>query len=786
MRRTRGASAAAPAANVRRRRWARISLQAQRVRRVEEAFASLPDALPGRRARLRRHLPGPARRRRPDLGGAGTRGERCAGAAVPRARARRGDRHRRRPPGSALREGRLSGLDAFAAAPPLRARQPRPRARLRGAVPAPRRPPAAAAGAPTSRLRGATISSLISGDGPEQVICLHGLGSNKTSFFETVAALTPDHTRPRDRPAGLRLLVEAGARRLRRPLLRPRGARLHGRDGDRARAPGRQLDGRPGRDRAGARPRPTASATLSLLCPGAGLPAPARAGPAGAAAAARAGGDPAPAARRAAFASQFWSLFADRERLDPAAADVAADEFCRTYRSRSAPDRLLRRGRATSTSTPRTASGGFWTRLAEPAPAGPVRLGRSTTASSRPPSPAHVADVAARRPPGRARPTAATCPRSSCPSETNGLIREQLESSRAPARRSGPGSVGARRRARRRAARAHRIAAMADQATARRAGEAQRRQAGDGAPADRLLAERDRPGRRRRRRAGRGAAGGIAEAAGTAHPPPPDRRPRRARPRLHPRERCRCCGCSPASGSAARSADLGNIPEEGPVLLVGNHSGGNLTPDTLRLHARLLHLLRRRAALLPARPQPRALAPRPGLSCASTAPSPPRPRTPRRRSRRAPRCSSTRAATGRSTGPTLGAQQGRLRRPQGLHPAGARRTTCRSSRWSRSAARRRRCSSAAASGSRGCCGLDRTAPAQGAADLARRCPGASTSATSSATSRCRRRSRSRCCRRSTCASEFGAEPDVDEVYDHVTARSCRRRSTRSPPSAASR
>ncbi|MCW3009623.1 MAG: 1-acyl-sn-glycerol-3-phosphate acyltransferase, partial [Solirubrobacterales bacterium] len=26
---------------------------------------------------------------------------------------------------------------------------------------------------------------------------------------------------------------------------------------------------------------------------------------------------------------------------------------------------------------------------------------------------------------------------------------------------------------------------------------------------------------------------------------------------------------------------LGNIPEKGPVLLVGNHSGGNLTPDTL-------------------------------------------------------------------------------------------------------------------------------------------------------------------------------------------------------------
>ncbi len=27
--------------------------------------------------------------------------------------------------------------------------------------------------------------------------------------------------------------------------------------------------------------------------------------------------------------------------------------------------------------------------------------------------------------------------------------------------------------------------------------------------------------------------------------------------------------------------NMGNVPEEGPVLLVGNHSGGNMTPDTL-------------------------------------------------------------------------------------------------------------------------------------------------------------------------------------------------------------
>ncbi len=39
-----------------------------------------------------------------------------------------------------------------------------------------------------------TITSLIAGHGPEHVVCLHGLGSNKASFFETVAALAPDHT----------------------------------------------------------------------------------------------------------------------------------------------------------------------------------------------------------------------------------------------------------------------------------------------------------------------------------------------------------------------------------------------------------------------------------------------------------------------------------------------------------------------------------------------------------------------------------------------------------------
>ena len=40
--------------------------------------------------------------------------------------------------------------------------------------------------------------------------------------------------------------------------------------------------------------------------------------------------------REAVVREQFWSLFARPERLDPAAADIAVDEFCRIYRSRAA------------------------------------------------------------------------------------------------------------------------------------------------------------------------------------------------------------------------------------------------------------------------------------------------------------------------------------------------------------------------------------------------------------------------------------------------------------------
>jgi 1-acyl-sn-glycerol-3-phosphate acyltransferase len=72
---------------------------------------------------------------------------------------------------------------------------------------------------------------------------------------------------------------------------------------------------------------------------------------------------------------------------------------------------------------------------------------------------------------------------------------------------------------------------------------------------------------------------------------------------------------------------LGNVPEDGPVLMVGNHSGGNLTPDTMvftlafstyfgveRVFHQLAHNL---------------VCPCPGCpSCANTGRSPPPTRTP--------------------------------------------------------------------------------------------------------------------------------------------------------------
>src|SRR5512135_1181877 len=69
---------------------------------------------------------------------------------------------------------------------------------------------------------------------------------------------------------------------------------------------------------------------------------------------------------------------------------------------------------------------------------------------------------------------------------------------------------------------------------------------------------------------------------------------------------------------------LHRIPKDGPVLLVGNHSGGNVPPDTFVFTLAFCSYFGvGRAPVLPTGPQPRRhRAPR-WAFCASSAPSPP-------------------------------------------------------------------------------------------------------------------------------------------------------------------
>jgi pimeloyl-ACP methyl ester carboxylesterase len=397
-----------------------VSLHAQRVRRVEAAFASLPGRYLGAE-------PGFDATFQIRLGDVGRTWE-------VRARATRCDVRPspvREPDvviGSdaatwiALREGRLSGLDAFAQRR-LYARGDLDMAlgfeglfRLPG-----NRPPLLQVTA--TEVDGATISALVSGDGPEQVICLHGLGSNKTSFFETVAALTPEHTvHALDLPgfgsSSKPTRAAYNARYFADMVLKYMDAMAI----ERAHLIGNSMGGRIALEVA--LTEPDRAATLSLLAPAlaflrrrrelvplvkllrpelAAIPHPLGA---------------------ARVRETFWGLFARPERLDPAAADIAADEFLRTYKSRSARVAFFAAARNIYLDAPH-GERGLWTRLGA--------LDRPTlfvwgdsdrlcpAAFSR-----HVADVL----PDADQVILEECghvPQVELPQHTNGLIRKHVE-----------------------------------------------------------------------------------------------------------------------------------------------------------------------------------------------------------------------------------------------------------------------------------------------------------------------------------------------------------------------
>jgi pimeloyl-ACP methyl ester carboxylesterase len=233
----------------------------------------------------------------------------------------------------ALRRGELSGLDAF---------QER-RLYARGQVdlalafeglfelPGGRPPLVRIHDVPV--LGGRCISTLTTGEGPD-VVLLHGLGAAKTSFFDTIAVL---------RRAGYRVhaIDLPGFGSSPAPLIAPYTARwfaagvvewMDALGIDRAHMVGNSLGGR---------------VALEV-----GLHAPERVGGlvllAPAVAFIRRGLHPVVRVlrpelgflphklRRAIVAGQLWSMFADPDALDPTVADIAVDEFQRTYASAAA------------------------------------------------------------------------------------------------------------------------------------------------------------------------------------------------------------------------------------------------------------------------------------------------------------------------------------------------------------------------------------------------------------------------------------------------------------------
>jgi pimeloyl-ACP methyl ester carboxylesterase len=307
-----------------------ISLQEQRARRVREAFAELPDRFLG----VPDGIEATFQIRLGDVGRTWeviARADRCEVHPSPT----------RKPDvviGSdaatwlALREGRLSGVDAFS----------QRRLWVRGdldyalgfeglfRLPGDRDPLLRVRRVATER---GTLTSLIAGHGPQHVVCLHGLGSNKASFFETVAALAPDHTVHAIDLPGFGSSDKPARGRYDAPWFATAVlGYMDARGIDRAHLIGNSMGGRVSLEVGFEAPDRVSS--MSLLAP----------------ALAFRRRQLAPiirmlrpelavfphALREKVVRAQFRALFADPECLDPAAADVAVEEFVRLYRSRAA------------------------------------------------------------------------------------------------------------------------------------------------------------------------------------------------------------------------------------------------------------------------------------------------------------------------------------------------------------------------------------------------------------------------------------------------------------------
>src|SRR3954469_1473642 len=180
--------------------------------------------------------------------------------------------------------------------------------------------------------RGGRVSALTMGEGPD-VLLLHGLGATKTSFFDTAAALSGAYR--------VHVLDLPGFGGSSKPALARYDAAFFARatlgvmdalEIERAHLIGNSMGGRVALE-VGLR-EPERVGGLALLCP----------------ALAFVRRSYAPIVRllrpelgllphslgRGRIERQFWSMFADRDLVDPSVADIAVDEFERIYRSAGA------------------------------------------------------------------------------------------------------------------------------------------------------------------------------------------------------------------------------------------------------------------------------------------------------------------------------------------------------------------------------------------------------------------------------------------------------------------
>jgi pimeloyl-ACP methyl ester carboxylesterase len=211
------------------------------------------------------------------------------------------------------------------------------------------------------KLPGRSVSTLTMGEGPD-VLCIHGLGATKVSFFDTAAALTH---------AGYRVhaLDLPGFGSSSKPLAGLYSARwfadgvvavMDALDVQRAHLVGNSMGGRVAIEM-GLR-SPERVAGLALLCP--------------AVAFVRRDWHPIVRLMRpelgllphsfghARIARQFWTLFANPDQVDPSVADIAVDEFERIYASAGARLAFLTCARNIYLERP-FGRGGFYPRLSE-------------------------------------------------------------------------------------------------------------------------------------------------------------------------------------------------------------------------------------------------------------------------------------------------------------------------------------------------------------------------------------------------------------------------------------